>query len=234
MALPPDSGETFLKEVDENLRRDRLQDFVKTYGRWLAVGLVVFLAAVGGYIYWESREREKAADQSEQLHSAFNNIANGQQNAAERTLTGLETADNDIVRVSAILAEAAIALDKNDRTKAAAKFKQVAADDDLPQAYRDLATIRLTALEFDSLKPEEVIARLEPMAKAGDPFFGSAGEMTGLALLKQNKRAEAGKMFAAVAADRQAPQTIRTRAAQIAGTLGVDASASVPSIEQQD
>ena len=234
MALPPDSGETFLREVDENLRRDRLQDFFKDYGKWIAVGLVLFLAAAGGYIYWENRQQKQSAEQSEQLHDAFNKIAGGQQNAAERELGNLEAADNDIVRVSATLADAAIALEKNDRPKAIAKFKAVAADDDLPQPYRDLATIRMTTLEFDTLKPEEVIARLEPMAKAGNSFFGSAGELTGLALLKQGKKAEAGKMFASIAADRDAPETIRTRAAQIAGTLGVDASASVAAIQQQD
>ena len=234
MALPPDSGETFLREVDENLRRDRLQDFFKHYGKWVAVGVVLFLAAAGGYIYWENRQQKQSAEQSEQLHDAFNKIAGGQQNAAERELGNLEGADNDIVRVSATLADAAIALEKNDRPKAIAKFKAVAADDDLPQPYRDLATIRMTTLEFDTLKPEEVIARLEPMAKAGNPFFGSAGELTGLALLKQGKKAEAGKMFASIAADRDAPETIRTRAAQIAGTLGVDASASVAAIQQQD
>jgi len=41
-------------------------------------------------------------------------------------------------------------------------------------------------------------------------------------------------MFAAVAADKQVPRTIRSRAVQIAGTLGVDASASLPALEQQD
>ena len=51
---------------------------------------------------------------------------------------------------------------------------------------------------------------------------------------KQGKKAEAGRMFAAVAADKQVPPTIRSRAVQIAGTLGVDASASLPALEQQD
>jgi hypothetical protein len=84
------------------------------------------------------------------------------------------------------------------------------------------------------LKPEDVIARLQPMAKAGNPWFGSAGEMTALAYLKQGKNAEAGKLFAAIAADNQVPNSIRARAVQIAGTLGVDASASMPGLQQQD
>ena len=45
MAQPPDINETFLREVDENLRRDQLQDFFKAYGGWLIAGVVLFLVA---------------------------------------------------------------------------------------------------------------------------------------------------------------------------------------------
>ena len=68
---------------------------------------------------------------------------------------------------------------------------------------------------------------MKPLAEPGNPWFGSAGEMTAMAMLKQGKKAEAGRMFAAIAADEQVPSSIRARAVQIAGTLGVDASASM-------
>jgi hypothetical protein len=234
LALPPDSSETFLREVDENLRRDQFQDFIKAYGSWMIAAVVLILAAAGGWIYWDNRQQKESAAQSEELHGAFTSLAQGQNDAAGRKLTALEDSHNDVVRASAVMADAALALDKNDRARALADYKKIAADDDYPQPYRVMATIRATSLEFDSMKPDEVIARLQPMAQAGNPFFGSAGEMTALALLKQGKKAEAGKMFAAVAADKEVPQSIRSRAAQIAGTLGTDASASMPSLDKQD
>lgn len=234
MALPPDSSETFFKEVEENLRRDQLQSFFKTYAGWVIGAVILFLAAVGGWIYWEQQQRQQSAAQSEELHAVFGDIADQQMKTVPQRLDKLDDSPNDIVKASAILAEAAVALDKNDRAAALAKYRQVAGDKGLPRAYRDLGTIRATALEFDAIAPEQVIARLEPLAKAGNPWFGSAGEMTALAYLKQGKKAEAGRMFAAVAADTQVPPTIRSRAVQIAGTLGVDASASLPALEQQD
>lgn len=234
MALPPDSSETFFKEVEENLRRDQFQSFFKTYGGWVIGAVILFLAAVGGWIYWEQQQKQQSAAQSEELHAVFGDIADQQMKTVPQRLDKLDDSSNDIVKASAILAEAAVALDKNDRAAATAKYRQVAGDKGLPQAYRDLGTIRATALEFDAIAPEQVIARLEPLAKAGNPWFGSAGEMTALAYLKQGKKAEAGRMFAAVAADKQVPPTIRSRAVQIAGTLGVDASASLPALEQQD
>ena len=95
-----------------------------------------------------------------------------------------------------------------------------------------MALIRQTALEFDSLKPEEVIARLQPLSKPGEPWFGSAGEMTADAMIKQGKKAEAGQLYAAIAKDTTVPNTMRARAAQIASSLGLDMSA-VPGLPAQ-
>jgi len=234
LALPTDSNDTFLKEVDENLRRDRMTDFFKSYGKWVAVAVVLFLAAVGGWIYWEERQNRASSDQSEQLHALLTDLSAGKTQTVPQRVAELEKSHSDVVRASATLTDAAVALEKNNRSAAIAKYRELASDEGLAQPFRDVATVRMTALEFDSLKPEEVIARLQPLAKAGNPWFGSAGEMTALALMKQNKNAEAGRMFAAIAADTQVPNSIRSRAVQVAGTLGVDASASLPAMQQQD
>jgi hypothetical protein len=49
--------------------------------------------------------------------------------------------------------------------------------------------------------------------------------MTAMALIKQNKKTEAGRLFAAIAKDKGVPEPIRDRALQLAGSLGVDVSA---------
>ena len=234
MALPTDSNDTFFQEVEENLRRDRMTDFFKSYGKWVAVAVVLFLAAVGGWIYWEEQQKRTSSDQSEKLHAVLTDLAGNRTQTVPQRVAELEKSHSDVVRASAILTDAAVALEKNNRSAAIAKYRELANDKGLAQPFRDVATVRLTALEFDTIKPEEVIARLQPLAKAGNPWFGSAGEMTALALMKQNKNAEAGRLFAAIAADQQVPSSIRSRAVQVAGTLGVDASASLPGLQRQD
>jgi len=234
LALQPDSNDTFLREVDENLRRDQVQDFFKKNGKWIAAAVILLLAAAGGWIYWQEKRNRDAASQTEQLHSVLTDVASGQRKDIPQRIDALEQSHSDAIRASAMLTDAALALEQNNRSAATAKYREIVDDKGLPQVYRDAGTIRLTALEFDTLKPEQVIARLEPLAKAGNPWFGSAGEMTALALLKQNKKAEAGRLFAAIAADTQVPESIRSRAVQVAGTLGVDATASMPALQQQD
>jgi hypothetical protein len=232
LAVPTDSGETFLREVDENLRRDQLRGMARRYGPLLVGGIVLLLVAVGGWLYWQDKQRRDSAEDSETLAQVYTDIGAGKLDTVPQRLDGLAADGTDAVRATALFTRAAIAVEQNDRPAAIARYNEIAADKGLPAPYRDLGLIRATALEFDAIQPDQVIARMQPLTKPGNPWFGSAGELTAMAMIKQGKRNEAGRLFAAVAADRQVPESIRARAVQIAGTLGVDASASMPGAAQ--
>jgi hypothetical protein len=145
-------NETFLREVDENLRRDQMQDFFKRYGALLIIAVILFLVASGGFIWWKQHEVKRSGAEVEKLAAIYKDVGSGKMDQAPR---------------------------------------------------------------------------LQPLAKPGEPWFGSAGEMTALALVKQGKRQEAGQLYAAIAKDQGVPQTIRARAIQVAGSLGVDASSAL-------
>ncbi|HEY7005532.1 MAG TPA: tetratricopeptide repeat protein [Sphingomicrobium sp.] len=227
MAQPPNITETFVREVDENLRRDRIRDFFKENTALLIGAVVLFLAASGGAI-WFQQHRENVAEQHvEQLAQIYKDIGTGKTSKVGQQLDDLSNSSSKAVRASALFTRAAFAVQQNDQKLAITTYKKIGDDGSLPQAYRDAALIRQTALEFDQLQPDQVIARMAPLAKPGSAWFGSAGEMTALALIKQGKKQQAGQLFATIAKDKDAPQSIRDRAIQIAGSLGVDASAAL-------
>ena len=234
LALPTDPAESFVREVDDNLRRDQARDFLKKNGPWLVGAVLLFLAGIAGWLYWQDRQQKQAAAETEKLNTVLGEIGTGQVAGAETQLATLAKSGAEGVSASARLTSAALALQTSDRKTATDQYRSVMDDKGLAQPYRDLATVRLTALEFDQMKPADVIARLKPLAVAGNPWFGSAGEMTAMAMLKLGRKDEAGRIFAAIAADDKAPETIRSRAVQIAGTLGIDATASLPATARQD
>ena len=227
MAQPPDISETFKREVDENLRRDQMRDFFKAYGSWMIAAVVLFLAASGGLIWWKQHKTDQAGKQVEELAKVYSDVGAGNMAQAPKQLDGLAQSDSDSVKASALFARAALALQQSDSKLATETFKSIAEDSGMPEPYRNAALIRQTALEFDRLPPQDVITRLQELAKPGEPWFGSAGEMTALALIKQGKKAEAGQLYAAIAKDKTVPESIRARAVQVAGSLGVDASSAM-------
>ncbi len=231
LALSPDSSsDAFLREVDESLRRDQAQAFAKRYGTIIVGAILLFFACVGGFIYWQDRQSKIAAADSETLSATLSDISANRTATVGPTLDKLASSPSEGIATEARFAQAAVALAGGNRASAIALYRSIADDTGLAEPFRDLALLRLVTLEFDAIKPEAAIARLEPLAKPGSPWFGSAGELTAMAMLKQGRKAEAGRLFAAIAADNQVPGTIRSRAVQIAGTLGVDATASLPGI----
>jgi hypothetical protein len=233
LAQPPDISDTFLREVDENLRRDQMRDFAKKYSTVMIVAVILFLGAAGGFIYWQNYKQQQSEKQVEQLAQTFKDIGTGKVADAPKQLDDLTDAHSKAIRATAMFARAAVALQQNDTKLATSTYGEIASAKNLPQPYRDAALIRQTTLEFDSLKPEEVISRMKPLAQPGNPWFGSAGEMTAMALIKQGKNAEAGQLFGKMARDKQVPDSLRARFVQIASTLGVDASSAMPQAPAQ-
>jgi len=227
LAQPPDISETFVKEVDENLRRDRINDFFKENGSWLIAGLILFLAACGALIWYQQYRENRTEAQVEQLAQIYKAIAVGNTSKVPQQLDELSTSGSKAVRASALFTRAAFAVQENDNKLAIATYKKVRDDSSLPDAYRNAALVRETALEFDQLDPQQVIAQLAPIAKPGNPWFGSAGEMTALALIKAGKTKQAGELFAMLAKDKSVPESIRNRSIQISGSLGADASSAI-------
>jgi len=228
LAITPKDNEAFYREVDEEVRRDQLKSYWDRFGRAAIVAGLLLLAAIAGFFWWQNKKEMESAKRGADLISAFEDIAARNKAAATPKLDTLAKSDSPGYRVAALLTKADMAIEANDIPAAVASFKTVADDKNLAAPYRDLATVRMTALEFDRLPPRAVIDRLRPLAVAGNPWFGSAGEMSALAHLKLNQPKDAARIFAALAKDQKVPESIRTRAGQMAGSLGVDQGQAAP------
>lgn len=222
MALTPQNSEAFMREVDEAVRQDRMLTFWQRYGRWLVVALVLGLALFAGWLYWQQHSRTQSEAVSEQMDALLSTATGGGTPDAKQ-LDALAQASQPGYRAGALMLKAGTAARKGDSKAAIAAYKAIAADSSIDQPYRDLALIRQTALEFEALKPQQIVDRLKPLAVEGAPWFGSAGELVAIAYMKMGKPDLAGPMFAAMAKDKTVPDSIRSRARQMAGLLGIDA-----------
>ena len=236
MALRPDDNtplpadkkaiaqqDVFMREVDEALREDQLKTAMSRYGVLAGVAVAALLLALGGWLWWRDHQQRAAGEQGEKYMVALDQVEAGRLGPAVAALKPLESDGPQGVRAAALLMQAGIAAGQGRKPEATRLFQQVAADGAMPQPYRDLATIREVAINFDSLAPDTVIARLKPLAVPGNPWFGSAGELVGAAYLKQGKNDLAGALFAQIAKDPDVPETLRSRTRQMSGLLGVDA-----------
>jgi hypothetical protein len=217
------SDEAFLREVDDAVRASDLSNFWKNYGRWLLGLVVIGLVAFAGYIFYQNAQKAAADKQSEIFIAAVDKLKAGDDKSARTELNKLVGAEQPGYKAMSQLLLANLDGEKGNEKSALTTYKKVAADASLPEPFRNLALVRQAAMEFDALPPQTVIDRMRPMAIAGNPYFGSAGEMTALAYIKLGKENLAGPIFAQIAKQEDAPASLRSRAQQMAGSLGVDA-----------
>lgn len=234
MAVIPGSGknseekkaaqdEVLLREIDDAVREDQYRDFARKYGRLLLGGTVVGLLAFGGYLLWDSQQEAAMEATSEQLTAVLDQAEAGNLDSASKAAEKLAAESQGGAKAAALLTQAGIALGEGRTADAVKLYAQVAADESAPPALRDLASIREMAASFDTRSPADVIARLEPLAVPANPWFGSAGELVAMAYLEQGNRKRAGELFGQIARSKEVPDTLRSRARQMAGLLGVDA-----------
>jgi hypothetical protein len=216
-------GDAFLREVDDALREDTLTTAFKRYGKPVGAGLVIGLGALGGYLWWGSHQETLAAERAEQTVIALDQVDAGRIDLANKTLDPIAAGNAAGSAAVAKLIEAGLLAKQGKEKDAAVRYGAVASDANAPQPYRDFATLRQVAIDFETMTPDEVVAKLKPLATPGNAWFGSAGELLGMAYLKQGKKDLAAPLFGAIAKDKEQSESLRARSRQMAGLLGFDA-----------
>lgn len=225
MALSPTNNAALMQEVDDAVRKDRLDNIWQRFGRWIVGGVIAALLAFGGYLYWGHRQEEARGENAELLMGAIDKAKAGQPTAATTDLAKLEADGGDAYRAAALFQQANMKAERGDVKAAAALMAKAAADTKLDPALRDLALLRQTAFEFDTLKPEAVIARMKPLVDAKDPassFFSSAAELSAIAHYQLGQYKQAGELYGRITDAPNLPKSLQSRSAQMAGMLGID------------
>ena len=96
----------------------------RPYGGWLIAAVVLFLAASGGFIWWQAAPgRSALRQQVEQLAQIYKDIGSGNMAKAPQQLDDLSKSGSKAVRASALFARAALALQQNDVKLATATYQ---------------------------------------------------------------------------------------------------------------
>ena len=207
--------DSFINEVTEEVRRDRLFGLLKRYG-WIAVLAVILL--VGGAAWTEySAARDRAAAQAtgDALLAALANS-----DAEARAAALAEVPQGGASAAVGLLITAAAQEEAGDPAAATATLDAVAADQDVPAIYRDLAAFKAAMLDAGT-DPAARRARLEALATPGQPFALLAQEQLALVDLAAGDRDAATAQLTAIAQDAGATQALRDRVQTLMVALGV-------------
>ncbi|WP_101068255.1 tetratricopeptide repeat protein [Roseovarius salinarum] len=207
--------DSFIDEVTEEVRRDRLFALMRRYG-WIAILAVLLL--VGGAAWNEWRKAQDRAEAQALGDSILAALEADSRTARAEALAAVEAPNPGAGAVVDLLAAAE--RQAEDPAAAAQRLLALADNNAVEPVYRQVATLKALALPESGLTDQERRSRLDGLALA-DGIVGLLAEER-IALLQ----AQAGETGAAlerlrqVAADAGASTGLRRRAAQAIVALG--------------
>lgn len=206
----PDS---FIEEVTEEVRRDRLFRLFRKYG-W--IGVVVIIGLVGGTAWTEwskAREASRAQAFGDALIDALDQ---GTPEERREALAAVPAGGEQTAILNLILAS-----DPNeDKAATLAALEKVANDATLSPAYRDLAVLRRVLVAGSDLPVADRRTALDGIAVAGRPYRVLAAEQLAYLLIEDGKPDEAIAALSALMQDQEASGALRARLGQMITALG--------------
>ena len=198
------------QEVDEEVRREKLQQLWERHSNLIvAVALLIVLAVGGwrGYQWWES---QKAAESGAAFEQAVTLAESGKQAEAVAAFAKIGKDGASAYRILARLREAA-EIARTDPAAAEQAYGALAADSSLGRSLQDLALIRGALIAVDTAPLADLTARLEPLTAADRPFRHTARELLALAAWRAGDQAAAKRWFDLIATDADTPAGTRQR-----------------------
>jgi hypothetical protein len=206
------SDDSFIREVNEELRQDQAKALWKRFGPMVigaAVLIVVATAAWVGYEYWTQSRANASGDR---FSAALELAADGQHDQALAALEELEAEGYGAYPILARLRSATVLAEKGELEVAVSEFDAVAADGSVPEAIRDMARLRAGYILVDSGSYEDVASRVEPLTSDASNLRHAAREALALAAWKEGRSADALTLFQQILDDDSAPRNTRQRA----------------------
>ncbi|MBL1436870.1 MAG: hypothetical protein COB08_011835 [Rhodobacteraceae bacterium] len=210
-------SESFIEEVSDEVRRDKLFKLFKKYG-WI-LGLVV-LVIVGGTAYneWNKSTQETAARLSGDLMLAARATGNAE---ALSTLTAGEAP----LAVLAKFERANLLLDGGDTAGALDALRAVTTDMSAPLIYADLAWLKIVMLDGANMPENERNGAYERLMVQGAPYRLLAQEQLAMQYVRDGDIEAAKTELAAILVDPSVTPGLRSRAQQLMVALGGDTEA---------
>jgi hypothetical protein len=206
------SDESLFREVDEEVRRQKLQDIWNRWGNtFIAVSVVVILVVAGykGWQYWEQRQAERAA---RDYFAAVTLARQGKAEEASKKFAELAAASHEGYAVLArmnLAAEHAAAGKVDEAVKA---YDQIAANAELDPNLRNAARIRAAFLMVDRASRDDVVKRVSDLNAPNNVWRNEAREILALAAYKARDFAEADRLMNEILSDQDSPPNLRQRA----------------------
>lgn len=220
------SDDSFVREVNEELRQDQLKAVWRRYGMAIIGAVVLVLAATAGYVAWNYWTEQRANRSGDDFSAALQLSNEGRTEEALEALNQLQADGFGAYPVLARMRAATVRAEAGDFQEAIEAFDSVSVDSAVPASIRDMARLRAALLLVDHGTYGDVATRAEPLSDDTNALRHSAREAMALAAWRAEDFENAQRLFEMIVNDSAAPTNTRQRAEMMVELIAGSVSGS--------
>jgi hypothetical protein len=204
------------REVEEEVRRERLEKIWKQYGDYIIAVVAVVVIAIAGFELWQRYEENRRETASAEYNAAVQ-LAGSSPSAAIAAFEKIASSAPSGYATLAKFAEADTLLIAGERNRAVAIYETIGNGDD--HLIGNAARMR-AAWSIVAFSPRSAIEKLvAPLTESNSPWRFVALEVLAYADYREGAYAKAQKEFEGLSSDPGAPRALRNRATAMANLV---------------
>lgn len=224
----------FIAEVEEELRKDDYNKFLRKYGP-LIIGLLIGVVLVVAFLEWRDYSQERTARAAAYSYLEADTLLQDRNlEAASQAFLELADVAPDGYAGLSLMRAAIIATEQNNEAEAIRLYDAASARFEEPR-HADLAALKATYVVANRGDWGDVEQRASQLAEEGAPYEFLARELIATAALNQGQVDRARAEFAYLDTIPGVPDPIARRAEQaltLMNNVTVDEEAAAPSVPE--
>lgn len=199
-------------EVDEDLRREKLEKLWKKFAPYIIGFAVIFIGGMAGRVYWQDYQEGQRIAESDRYQAALLQLTAGREGQALEELQAIAASSKHGYDLLAQLQAASLLVQAGRIDESLSAYDSISSNGGFDQRYRDYAALLAGMVVLDQAQYDEAAVRLEPLAGGAGSWVYSARELLALMAMEKQDWAGAEAAFLQLSLDPGAPAELQGRA----------------------
>lgn len=201
----------FFREVDEELRNERMRRLWKNYGKYFIALIVLIIAATAGYRYYLHWDQTQAGVSGDRYLEALQLVSDGKRDEAQKIFSELEENGYGAYPILAKFSAASSLVAAGNKQEALSAFDELSINNEPTKDLADYARLQAALIAVDLEDYASVQSRTEPLLGNDNPWRYLAREALALSAWNSGQIDEAAKWLSEIKAGTLVPQGLRQR-----------------------
>lgn len=215
-----ENEDKLLREVDNDLRADKLVEFWKKNGLYLIIFVVLILSITVSFETFKVWHQKKNQTWSDTYAYALNLQIQGKYDESLKVLNDIIANDHDIYVDLAKVQVSNVLFEQGKTAEAISSLEKIIADDDINSKMRDVSIIKLASYKLDDAPKEEIVALLSPLASTNNSWTNVAKEMLAMLEVREGNFEGAKKIYSEILESSDLSENLRVRVQDMLSVLG--------------